>query len=154
MILIIKISSQRKKQKTVFTTMPHPYEIHIVFKITNSVLFVLLLNFHLPSLKKASFLYFLWSTSIVSRANQFCTCEYFSIKPKGPATFHIIFSRSVVEFRRRRMKSSILALALILAFFAIKVESCVVVVTCNVAQATCASPCFQCGVCKEKCCRK
>jgi len=48
---------------------------------------------------------------------------------------------------------SILALALILAFFAIKVESCLVVVTCNVAQATCASPCFQCGVCKEKCCQ-
>merc|ERR1712226_770135 len=64
----------------------------------------------------------------------------------------IIFSRSVIEFRRRRMKS-VLALALVLAFFAIKVESCLVVVTCNVAQATCASPCFQCGVCKEKCCQ-
>ena len=52
------------------------------------------------------------------------------------------------------MKSSILGLALILAFFAIKVESCLVVVTCNVAQATYAAPCSQCGVCKEKCCRK
>merc|ERR1712080_180426 len=63
-----------------------------------------------------------------------------------------IFSRSSVEFRRRRMKS-IIALVLILAFFAITIESCLVVVTCDVAQATCASPCFQCGVCKEKCCQ-
>ena len=49
---------------------------------------------------------------------------------------------------------SIIALVLILAFFAITIESCIVVVTCDVAQATCASPCYQCGLCKEKCCRK
>merc|ERR1712080_585474 len=43
-----------------------------------------------------------------------------------------------------------------IAFFCLSIititESCIVV-TCTVAQATCTAPCFQCGTCKQYCCK-
>merc|ERR1711977_448464 len=50
------------------------------------------------------------------------------------------------------MKLIIVHTLLLLALFTIG-ESCLVTIICEVAEANCNSPCYQCGLCKEKCCQ-
>ena len=50
------------------------------------------------------------------------------------------------------MKFIILTSLLALSFFAI-CESCLVINCSGVTAATCTSPCYQCGACKQNCCR-
>ena len=61
------------------------------------------------------------------------------------------FSTISVEYFK--MKTAILVLFISLTIFAIG-ESCLVVNCSGVTAATCTSPCYQCGACRQNCCRK
>jgi len=52
----------------------------------------------------------------------------------------------------KKMKFIILTSFLALSFFAI-CESCLVINCSGVTAATCTSPCYQCGACKQNCCQ-
>ena len=62
-----------------------------------------------------------------------------------------LFSTILVE--DIKMKTAILVLFISLTIFAIT-ESCLVVNCSGVTAATCTSPCYQCGACRQNCCRK
>ena len=61
------------------------------------------------------------------------------------------FSTISVEYFK--MKTAILVLFISLTIFAIG-ESCLVVNCSGVTAATCTSPCYQCGACRQNCCRE
>merc|ERR1711936_1366669 len=52
-----------------------------------------------------------------------------------------------------KMKTAILVLFISLTIFAIT-ESCLVVNCSGVTAATCTSPCYQCGACRQNCCQR
>ena len=52
-----------------------------------------------------------------------------------------------------KMKTAILVFFISLTIFAIG-ESCLVVNCSGVTAATCTSPCYNCGACRQNCCRK
>merc|ERR1712018_527135 len=58
-----------------------------------------------------------------------------------------------ISFEYFKMKTAILVLFISLTIFAIG-ESCLVVNCSGVTAATCTSPCYQCGACKQNCCQR